>query len=281
MHFPLTMPGSKRRVFPQILPHIPRPLSGGGYVLPCFGTGADAQYLTDDGRSVRLAGDANPHVCRLLHAMKTTPDDLLTAVRHLAEAFPATLDAQRAWYHANRAAFNSALGTDEVASAKHSAVFLCLWRAAFNGLCRCAASGHMNAAPGMSKATGPKKSLLDQAALAGYAAWLQTTCDVQCTDYSTLLDQATTGDVVYVDPPYLGTFDGYFGKRFDTDLLVTNLRALSARNVTWAMSNAMSTRWGADFPTAQMHIVTRSGSVSCKGTGRQPVQEVLIVQEAQ
>ena len=274
------MPGSKRRTFAQIMPHLPRPLPGGGYVLPFFGTGADARYLHAAGYRLAALGDGNPHLCHALHCLRERTADTLAAVAREAAAFPRDLAGQRDMYFAWRAVYNDTAAPyilDPIAPWRSrpmpelAAVYLCLWRAAFNGLVRCNGSGLVNAPPGMTQQTGPKGQVIDLAGLADYAAWLGTIPPVRCADYADLRTGAA--DVTYHDPPYVGTFDGYSGKRFDTD---AHVRFIKSRGGRWGMSNAEHPRWSMDFPHATIHRVMRAGTVSSKGTGRAAVGEVLI-----
>ena len=276
MHFPLTMPGSKRRTFPQILPHVPVPDLGGGTLIPFFGTGADAQYLHNEGHKLVRCGDGNPHLCKLYNQLRAATAATMAAVTRLVAVFPRDLDGQRAWYIDTRAQYNAAhvAGIDTPDSA---ALFLAVWRTAFNGLARANARGLINSPAGMAASNGPKKSLVDLKALSGFAEWLAAIPPVECADYVKVLHGAVPGDTVYLDPPYVGTFDGYFGKGFDTDRLVQDVRAIPG-DVAWALSNAVSPRWASDFPDATQIMIRRAGTVSCKASTRDSVPEVLIVQ---
>lgn len=279
MHFPLTMPGSKRRVFPQILPHIPAPKDGGGVVIPFFGTGADTQYLHAAGYRIVHCGDGNPHLCKLYAQLRNETAATVGAMARIVDAFPHDLDGQRAWYLDTRSSYNDAhvAGVDTPETA---ATFLAVWRAAFNGLARANASGLINSPAGMAKSNGAKKTLVDLKALAGFAEWLAVIPQVTCIDYAHMLREANSGDTVYFDPPYVGTFDGYFGEGFDTDRLAREIHALPS-GVSWAMSNAIHERWAVDFPDAAQVPIHRAGTVSCNGDGRGVVSEVLVVRHLQ
>lgn len=282
---PLKLPGSKRRTFAQIMPHLPRPEPGRGFVLPFFGTGADARYLTAAGYRLVALGDSNPHLCHALHCLREHTADTLAAVAREAAAFPRDLADQRSAYFAWRADYNDRAAPildpkmpwRSSPAPELAALYLCLWRTAFNGLARCNSAGLVNAPPGMTRCTGPKGQVVDLAALADYAAWLGTIPPVQCADYAEVMAQAEPGDVTYHDPPYLGSYDGYFGKPFDTDRLVRLITEHEAIAPLWALSNKPHTRWSSDFPHATIHSITRAGTISCKGAGRAAVPEILIV----
>ena len=270
------MPGSKRRVFPQILPHVPVPAPGGGILIPFFGTGADAQYLHAKGYRLTHCGDGNPHLCKLYGQLRDARAATVGAVTAIVAAFPADLEGQRSWYLDARARYNEAhLGGVDTPDA--AALFLAVWRAAFNGLARTNTRGAINSPPGMATSNGPKKNLIDLRALAGFAEWLGMIPPVVCGDYAKVLRKASAGDAVYLDPPYVGTFDGYFGEGFDTDRLVREVQTLPD-GVAWALSNATHERWAQDFPDAAQVAIQRAGTVSCKASTRGSVSEVLVVQ---
>lgn len=275
------MSGSKQGTFSQIQPLLPVPDPGRGYVLPFFGTGADAQYLTAAGHRIAACSDANPHLVRALWHLRDRTDETLAAVDQLARAFAhADLGGQRHGFKVARDVYNAVADPDPgEGTPQIAALFLGVWRAGFNGLIRANSRGVINVPPGMTAKTGRKSSLIDMPSLTSYAAWLKTIPRVLFCDYSHTLTLAQTGDVVYADPPYYGTFDGYFGKRFDTARLLTRLSALP---VSWAMSNSREVP-GA-FPDmlparTRCYPVKRSGRMSCKGAKREPVIELLAVCE--
>lgn len=117
-------------------------------------------------------------------------------------------------------------------------------------------------------------------ALAAFARWLGEVPPVSLAEYPETLARALPGDLAYLDPPYEGTFDGYFGKRFKTDDLVREVRGAELRGVLWAMSNSAQARWAVDFPGAAMLIVDRAGTFSGDAADRGTVAEALVIGRA-
>ena len=272
------MPGSKRRTFAQILPHLPRPTPGRGVVVPFFGTGADSYYMHQAGLRLDVLADGNPHLVSLLRSLREKPTETCAEARRLAADWPQSGEAQYDWYYEKRAAYCAAVLDPHVlhVDASRAALFLLVWRTAFNRLLECNGRGIYNAPAGVS-AKYPKRTIYDADALAAFARWLGEVPPVSLAEYPETLARALPGDLAYLDPPYEGTFDGYFGKRFRTDDLVREVRGAESRGVLWAMSNSMQARWAADFPGATVLTVDRAGTVSCDGAGRGKVAEALVV----
>lgn len=272
---PLKMPGSKRRTFAQILPHLPRPLLGRGVVVPFFGTGADSYYMHGASMRLDVLADGNPHLVSLLTALRTRGPEVCAEAARLAREFPTDGAGQHAWYYAAREEYNRAPAWRPDGDAETAARFLLVWRVAVNGLMRCNEGGALNMASGANPKY-PKRTIYDPDALARFATWLGEVPPVDLAEYPTTLARAQSGDLAYLDPPYEGTFDGYFGKRFRTDDFVREVMVLDARGVLWAMSNSEHPRWTQDFPAAAHRRVERAGTFAASEARSKSVAEVLV-----
>jgi site-specific DNA-adenine methylase len=298
---PYKMNGSKRRSFAHIMPHLPTPAPGCGYIIPFFGIGGDTAHLCKAGRKIVRLGDANPHLAHLYRCLRDYPLETTGRISRLAATFPlGDLDAQRTLFGTWRDTYNSAWSqVARHAEPEVAALLTCLWRAGFNGILRANARGAINTPPGMTAETGPKKHLVDLDAVREFAAWLGKLPPVECVDYAALVSSCgASGDVVYYDPPYLAAPvkrkatapttprvrkvtsskpapHRYFGAPFDTDRLVRFLQAEEPH--AWGMSNAAHARWRADFPDAEHLRIYRAGTISSDGDDRGRVPEALIV----
>lgn len=231
------MVGSKRRIMDQIWPHLPR---GRRIVVPFFGSGSDSMFFHARGLDV-LAADANKYLVDLVnniedaHARAPTPGD----------------------YYAIRERFNAE---------RDLADFLTLLRTSFNGLCRFNRCGEFNV-------PGPKGPYRPPRNVESFARMVEAIGGVACLDFEETLSLVRPGDVVYVDPPYFGTFDAYLGQPFDHERLFVCLRKLS---VPWAMSNSTKRDWSDLGRVVQIY---RPGNVNSRGSDRGRVREVLVVHE--
>lgn len=256
----LTMAGAKGpSIMAQILPRLPE-ARGRAWAVPFFGTGAAARAMDEAGLRVRWAGDACAPLVRVLQALRDDPG-FLGRVEEVARPVEAlgSADAQREAYWTLRE------GVEEAEPAR----FLVVWRLAFNGLLRFSLAGRFNAPPGVQIGAGPCKRIVDLEALAEHGAWLRRIPRVELAPYS----EAPEGPL-YADPPYVGTHDTYTPGGFDH-------RAFhawaAARPGPWAISNSQAA--AAEYPEvyADRHEIERRGTFSSKGSGRQPVTEVLGV----
>jgi DNA adenine methylase len=244
--------------------------------VPFFGTGADSYYMHQAGLRLDALADGNPHLVSLLVALRAHGPEVCAEVARQAAEVPSDGAGQHTWYYAARTCYNEASAWRPEGDAEEAARFFLVWRVAVNGLMRCNAEGRLNMASG-ANAKYTKRTIYDAGALAAFARWLGEVPRVSLAEYPETLARALPGDLAYLDPPYEGTFDGYFGKRFKTDDLVREVRGAESRGVLWAMSNSVSDRWARDFPDARVFEVMRGGTVSSRTNKRQPVAEVVLV----
>lgn len=282
---PFTMPGSKRRTFGQILPHLPTPREGGGFVVPFFGTGADSRYLHAAGHRLRRLGDASPRIALIMTALRRYPVEVLVEVDRLqrellglflsADGKVSAARAQRAWWWRLRDQVNEhAVDLSPKAAAETIAV----WRLSFNGLLRENRGGKLNSTCAIQEGLPRVRAMIDDAALADFARWLAEVPPVEHEDFRVLCGRATPDDVVYLDPPYSGTFAGFTGAPWTDLALIETCRDLSERGVPWAMSNSivLGGLQPKDGPELQVFPVSRAGTVSSDGADRGAVDEVLV-----
>ena len=256
----LKMAGAKGpSIMAQILPRLPE-ARGRAWAVPFFGTGAAARAMDEAGLRIGWAGDACAPIVGVLQALRDDPGFLgrVASVVVPIEAM-SSADAQREAYWALREGVETA----------DPARFLVVWRLAFNGLVRFSRAGKFNAPPGLKEGARPRKRIVDLEALSEHGAWLRQIPRVELAPYS----EAPEGPL-YADPPYVGTHDTYTPGGFDH-------RAFhawaAARPGPWAISNSQAA--AAEYPEvyADRHEIERRGTFSGKGSGRQPVREVLGV----
>jgi DNA adenine methylase len=84
---------------------------------------------------------------------------------------------------------------------------------------------------------------------------------IQCTDYEVLLLKAVRGDVVFLDPPYVGTRGRYHPVDFDFDRLWRVMGELTTRGVNWMLTldgSAGDRDYGLNWVPEKLYLVRRS-----------------------
>jgi DNA adenine methylase len=252
--------GGKSRLLPRILPHVPTSIRN--YYEPFLGGGAVFLACASriSGRS-HLA-DLNEHLVAAWVAMR----DYQSELRPLLDRYLA--NDSKEFYYEVRAA--TPLGLVEKA-----ARFLYLNAVSWNHLWReNSRTGAMNVPwgdrsfKGMNDAT--MKSIVD----------VLTRADIDAADFREVLDTATRGDFVYLDPPYLplftrpdvekeptAKFNKYTAKTFEMSDLVDLAEIcadLSQRGVRWVMSNRDNATVSDLFPGAEIIRFTTHRSLAAQ-----------------
>lgn len=261
----LKMAGAKGpEMMAQILPRLPP--AAGPWMVPFFGIGSAARALHESGREIAYASDASPALVALLQSLRFRPDHVLaTAEAHAKDVVALdSAEAQRAWYFARRDTLNT-VGAHEA-----PALFLVVWRLAFNGLARFSQAGRFNTPPRIQPGK-PVRKVLDVDALRAFSGWLRTIPRVELAGY-----EETPAGPAYFDPPYVGTHDTYVAGGFDHAAFHT---WLGRREGPWVVSNSLAALWAypAAYEGATVHEVSRSGRISRDGAGRGAVGEILAV----
>ncbi len=240
--------GGKSRLLPRILPHVPEHI--GNYFEPFLGGGA--VFLAIAGRVTGKAtlADLNGHLVAAWIAMRDYRDELVP---------------QLAWYHErdSKDFYYEVRAAAPTTLVDRAARFLYLNGVSWNHLWReNSKTGAMNVPWGARQFKGFEHDYLEQL---GDALQL---ADFQAADFRSVLDAASAGDFVYLDPPYLpiytqpdaekeptAKFNKYTAKTFEmADLIeLANIcDRLTDRGVPWVMSNRDTESVRDLFPEARI-----------------------------
>lgn len=221
---PIPYQGSKRRLAPIILRYLPRdtatlrePFVGSGAVTIAAAMGHRARaYVVAD----------------TLAPLVGIWDAILHRSTALADAYEAIWSAQRtdprAHFDAVRETFNRE---------RDPAQLLYLVARCVKNAVRFNAEGHFNQSPDLRR-SGVQPALLRRRVEAVHAL-LAGRARALCADYRESLEAAAPGDVVYMDPPYLGvsgTRDGRYHQGLDYPRFVADLADANARGVSYLVS---------------------------------------------
>ncbi len=252
--------GGKSRLLPRILPHVPDTIKN--YFEPFLGGGAVflACATRVSGRS-HLA-DLNEHLVAAWVAMRDNQAEL----RPLLEWYLAN-DCKEFYYEVRTAAPTFLLDK--------AARFLYLNGVSWNHLWReNSRTGAMNVPWGDRRFKG-----IAEATMTAVGNMLAR-ADIVTADFRDVLDSATCGDFVYLDPPYLplftrpdvekeptAKFNKYTAKTFELCDLVdlSDICAgLSRRGVRWVMSNRDTESVRDMFPDAKIIRFTARRSLAAQ-----------------
>lgn len=252
--------GGKSRLLPRILPHVPanienyyEPFLGGGAVfLACAARVSGRAYLAD----------LNDHLVAAWVAMR----DYQTELRPLLD-----------WYLANdsKEFYYKIRSTAPSCPVERAARFLYLNGVSWNHLWReNSRTGAMNVPWGDRRFKD-----IDYATMRTIGNILAK-ADIVAADFREVLDGATRGDFVYLDPPYLpiftrpsvekeptAKFNKYTAKTFEMNDFIELAEIctdLSRRGVLWVMSNRDTASICDLFPDAEIIRFTTHRSLAAQ-----------------
>jgi DNA adenine methylase len=159
------------------------------------------------------------------------------------------------------------------------AMFMYLQATSFNGLYRTNKKGAYNVPIG--DVANPRVSDPDRVRAASEKLY---GVDLLCSDYSHVVDGATSGSFLYVDPPYdtpesCKSFTAYSKSGFNQDAqraLAKSLAEASVRGALFMLSNADTPLINEIYAGFDIQRVSARRSVSANGAQRGRVQELVI-----
>ncbi len=266
--------GGKGKLAPAIVAAAPAAIAR--YIEPFAGAGA-VFFAIEEAQpgTPAILADANAELVETYVVVRDQLAALDAALAGLAAAYTAANAEER------RAMYYEVRGASPAIPAERAARFIFLNRTCYNGLFRVNASGGFNVPHGRYK--NPR--IYDGPLLAECSRALQR-AELHSADFAVVCDEARPGDFVYLDPPYqplstTANFTGYtradFGEA-DQVRLRDTFESLTRRGVAAMLSNSdhrfirgLYSGLGYRLATVPM-----SRAINSKGSGRAPVDELLI-----
>jgi DNA adenine methylase len=256
--------GGKRKLLYAIFKLAPR--SFDRYLEPFLGGGAVALAL---GYSPMLLNDSNADLINTFRVVRDDLDSLISLLdanlqRHSEDYFY-TVRAQK---------------LDDLSPCEQAARFIYLNKTCFNGLYRVNRFGQFNVPYGRYD----NPALYDRENLIA-ASHVLRRAELYAEDYTVFLKQhARPGDFIYLDPPYVpisqySDFKRYTKEQFREEdqrslaLLYNELVELGAYPV---LSNSYSETTLSLYADHDIQVVYASRNINHDGTGRDPIQEILV-----
>ena len=265
--------GGKRLIAEELISKFPPNWENGTYIEPFIGGGAIFLHLAP---SKAIIADVNARLYGFYLHVKTNPDNLFEGICAIAEHFNETTEElKKDFYLKLRSIFNLS-SVDSLDSATH---LYALNKLCFNGLYRENSKGGFNVPFGNKK----KLQVFTFNELMEVSKILANTL-VLNSDFESTLTNATAGDFVYLDPPYIpidvtSSFTSYHSLGFginDQTRLAEQMENLRALGVNAMCSNSDTPLTRETYRNFNLQTIQAPRMVSAKASGRGSVSELVI-----
>ena len=258
---PIKWAGGKTQLLSQLRPLFPKGFNL--YLEPFVGGGAVFFDLQPD-RAVLI--DSNFELINFYQVVKNNLEELL---RDLGKH-----KNSKEYYYKIRS-----LDPDQMDNIKRESRFLYLNKTCFNGLWRVNKKGQFNVPFGRYK----NPNYRDEENLRMVSTTLQN-AELIHGDFSIVLDHASSGDFVYLDPPYYplsktANFTSYTEVSFgdeDQVRLAEVFRKLDAKNCNVMLSNSDTEFIRNLYKGYDIKVVYAKRAINSKGNKRGPITELVI-----
>ena len=237
----------------------------GRYLEPFVGAGSVCLAVRNGRfRGPVLLGDGNPDVANIHQVVASDPAGFEAAYRvhverHCRDYFYELRGRDASgWTPAERAA---------------RTVYLC--KAAFHGLYRVNSEGRVVSTYGTGE---PSRIRLDGEHIRAVSAALRD-ANIRHGDFGWIEETAQAGDLVFLDPPYVGGNVAYVAGGFTEEdhlRLCRICRVLDARGVRFLQTNADRPCVRDLYREFRLIPIPPAPAIGCGGVGRQPVGELIV-----
>ena len=263
--------GGKTQLLSQFQPLFPATFRR--YYEPFVGSGAVFFHLQPEDA---VLSDLNPHVIAVYQQLQGNIDALVAQLYDIQTTYHALPKQQQeqAYYQA-RARYNALPS----ASLEKAALLIFLNKTGYNGLYRESKQGGYNVPFGRYD----NPALFDEANLRAVSQALQHVVLLN-TDFSSVVETAQEGDLVYFDPPYVpltktSSFTGYTKGEFSFKQqvkLAEVVRQITLKGVFVMLSNSDSGAIRELYKDLYIHEVQASRAVNSKAALRGKITEVVV-----
>lgn len=253
--------GNKTAIMPELKKHLP---AGPRLVEPFAGSCA-VMMATDYPHY--LVADVNPDLINLYQEVARNTSVFLERAQYLFNIF----NTEHGYYD-SRDSFNYDDDQDWKAP-----LFLFLNRHCYRGLCRYNNKGEFNSPYGhYKKPYFPQFEILAFAEKAKRATFI-------CASFEETLAQVRAGDVIYCDPPYVGTFSKYHTAGFTDDdhyHLASILERRSSEGASVLISNSDTLLARSMYRDFTIHSFTAKRSMGVAAGEGKSAAEILAVSKS-
>ena len=264
--------GGKTVLLPELLKAAPQRIAT--YYEPFLGGGALFFALQTERRFEHaLLSDSNKELINAYVQVRDNVDALIYALTVHQRKYHAAEDRAEYYYTIRSKRLTCDLGG--------AANLIFLNKTCYNGLYRVNSNGHFNVPHGRYK----NPAICDESGLRAASAALQHV-ELRVADFSVGPAEASDGDFVYFDPPYVplnetSNFTGYTSKDFDAAeqrRLAHTAAQLAYQGACVALSNSAHPDVASLYRSEcfQLREVRARRSINANATKRGPIAEYLI-----
>ena len=263
--------GGKTQLLSQFQPLFPTNFRR--YYEPFVGSGAVFFHLQPEDA---VLSDLNPHVIAVYQHLQGNIDALVARLYDIQTTYHAlSKEQQEQAYYQARARYN-ALPSE---SLEKAALLIFLNKTGYNGLYRESKLGGYNVPFGRYE----NPALFDEANLRAVSQALQHVVLLN-TDFSSVVETAQEGDLVYFDPPYVpltktSSFTSYTKGEFSLEQqikLAEVVRQLTRKGVFVMLSNSNAEAIRELYKDLSINEVQASRAVNSKASLRGKITEVVV-----
>lgn len=276
--------------FPTTMENYHEIFLGGGSVLLAILSMQKAKKINIKGNI--YAYDLNSQLIRVYQDIQNNKSEIIMCVEQYKKEYencpnveqgkanrkPATLcealTSKESYYYWLRKTFNE---MQELCIDK-SALFIVLNKTCFRGMYRTGPNG-FNVPFGHYKKT---PAIISRTEINNISELIKDVI-FTCTDFTNSIKNATEGDFVYMDPPYVPvnkkSFVGYTANGFDIDMhknLFKLTKELATKNINFAMSNSNAEFVKKSFEGCVLKEISARRAINSKNPGSKVI-DVLIV----
>jgi len=264
--------GGKSSLVRELIHHVPSHFAN--YYEPFLGGGAFFFAVYSRNRIFRaILSDVNAELISAYEVIRDRPDDLIQLLSKLQDGYFLAATRSSYYYQMRQWKTNNPI--------ESAARLIFLNKTCYNGLYRVNSRGDFNVPFGRYR--NPK--IVDPENIRAVSKALRdTSAQLYCSNYKTIISRCDSRDLVYLDPPYqprsrTSSFTGYTPGGFsekDQEELAKEFKKLVARGCTVILSNSetpLTSRLYSDYPTKSV-VVNRP--INSVGSGRTGYKELIV-----
>ena len=223
--------GGKRQLIQELIKYIPKQYDR--YFEPFFGGGALFFRVKPH---YAVINDVNKQLINIYIQIRDFPEKIIRNLSNYQEIYNnfECSDKKSGFYYEMRDIYNEFISKD-ILNTESASLFIFLNKAGYNGLYRVNKNGIFNVPSAHRKCL----KLLDKKNIYEISKLLQK-CDIKSCDFEEACETIKTGDFVFFDSPYYGTFDNYQSGGFaekDHIRLANLFKNLSEKGVYCLLTN--------------------------------------------